>query len=248
MSLDNNVKVMDVINSVDKLDSNFIPANTTFHIEADGSGDFATLQEAITYLQGKYSNGQINIHFGNGTFDVQSTVYINKNNFNIPIIMIRGNGADKTTLNFLYDHEWRFGIEIYKQDTHFMNLHLTTANGRANHHRALYISCGGNMMVENVTADNFYDVVITSRGASATLVGTINVSNCNNLVNAYAGGMANSFDDTNIIANNVYEVFLATLGGFISISTSNYSGTSVTKKSNVSIGTINSNGYVFLNF
>lgn len=77
---------------------NFIPSHTTYTVEADGSGDFATIHDAIDFLQDKWSNGTVYIHLGTGTFNISSTVDINFINMSLGL-EIYGNGKDNTIIN-----------------------------------------------------------------------------------------------------------------------------------------------------
>ena len=80
--------------------SRFIPPYTTYHIEADGSGDFETLRDAVEFLgDGKWSSGTVNIELGEGNFDLFGTLNWGSSTTNIPNIHIFGQGMNATTIN-----------------------------------------------------------------------------------------------------------------------------------------------------
>ena len=79
------------------INKNFIPSETVFNIEADGSGDFATIHDCIQYLQGKHCSGGVTIQLGEGTFVTTET--INTAISGIAGIRLIGAGTDKSVIS-----------------------------------------------------------------------------------------------------------------------------------------------------
>ena len=101
MNLDNDVTLLNIANSVADTSGNFIPKGTVFTLNADGSGDFATILEAVNYLKGKYSNGAITFQLGAGNFAFSSTLIFDGDEFNIPHVIFNGSGTNVTTIKLM---------------------------------------------------------------------------------------------------------------------------------------------------
>lgn len=71
----------------------FIPPNTTITVDANGGGDYTTLQEAFAFLSGKWSSGEVTISIKNGTYTATSgatSISFNATTASIPKIIISG--------------------------------------------------------------------------------------------------------------------------------------------------------------
>ena len=74
-------------------DENYIPSGTTINVELDGTGDFTNLSDACEYIQGKYSDGDVVIKLGEGTFILDSQLLIETTKFNFAQLRIEGEGT-----------------------------------------------------------------------------------------------------------------------------------------------------------
>lgn len=77
---------------------NFLPTGTIITVETDGSGDFTTLADAVNYLIGKWSNGNVTVQIGTGTFVLNAPLEILLDSFDIPRLNINGSGVNNTII------------------------------------------------------------------------------------------------------------------------------------------------------
>lgn len=78
--------------------SNFIPRDTIFTVKANGTGNFTTIQSALDFLEGKWSNGEVTISIDADTFTITTLLVLNQK-FNIPCLLIKGVSKDTTIIN-----------------------------------------------------------------------------------------------------------------------------------------------------
>ena len=76
-------------------DASFIPLGTIFTVKADGTGDFTSLNDAINYLDGKWSNGIVTINLDEGTHTLTDNISLTRS-INIPKITISGHSGGGT--------------------------------------------------------------------------------------------------------------------------------------------------------
>ena len=221
------------------MDKNFIPGDTTFKINADGSGDFATLTEACNYLKGKYSNGTVFIELGEGTFDVPSRINLDGETFNIPIITIIGQGTNKTIINA------QNGVisSINNATVRVYNLYINSVN-KFN---------GGGVYAENATMHltnisiNNYSVGIYAGWNSKILChDNLTISNATNAMNAENDGFIQCCVIQPVIFNNIssYCIHVAR-GSRISMIACTYQYNNAPSKCNVSRNVWSTDGYVW---
>ena len=80
-------------------DDNYLAPDTTLTVKTDGTGDFTSLNDAISYLTGKWSTGTVNINIAAGTYTTTSRIDIAGTSFNIPRLIISGASADTTIIS-----------------------------------------------------------------------------------------------------------------------------------------------------
>lgn len=80
--------------------ANYLPDGTIITVASSG-GDYTKLSEAIAFLKGKWSDGQVTISISNDTYTESAKVTINTSVFNIPFLYITGADRENTVLNFL---------------------------------------------------------------------------------------------------------------------------------------------------
>lgn len=77
------------------VDDKFLPDGTVITVGASGA-DFTSLQEALDYLEGKISNGNVTIHINAGTYTENSIIYLK--DCNISQLTIEGEGITESII------------------------------------------------------------------------------------------------------------------------------------------------------
>ena len=207
MSLENRVTLNNITESVSNLDSNFIPNGTTFHIEEDGSGDFNTLEEAIAYLQGKYSDGIVNIKYGEGTFDINNRIIINLGAFNIPKLYISGVSKDKTFVNVNCKVDFGAFIEVHCSGIVVSDISFKQKDGdRTTQYRGIVAWGGGSVRIGDCYFEGF-TCTGAFVGSTAIFTGTVQFKNCNSAIMSSGNSIVSTEWNTSIEANNVAILF-----------------------------------------
>ena len=231
--------------------SGFIQRNTNITVKTDGSGNFTNLQDAVNYLNGKWSNGIVIISLDAGTFSSDKAVVIYPQNFNIPELRIVGAGVNSTTLK-------RTG---------------TTHSGGANYIGVVNIQAGYSTEISfnNITFEQESGTLTTDyRGIVVDNPGCINVNNCNfkkcnGGVNAYSGtnvfvqgtlnfegcqaglsiaGRMGTGWGVNLNFTGCTTGLTVVGGGIMQLNHAVCSFTSTTNKTNVTKNTVNANGMI----
>lgn len=252
--LNNEVTILNIANKTSeistKLDNNFIPKETIFHIETDGSGDFDTLEEALSFLIGKYSNGRVTIEFGEGTFNVSYGILVDGRNFNISELVIQGQGRDKTTLycneeNPSHDVAFRFiNTTLYIQDLSYVK-----ENPNNDWHGGFTISFGSSAVFQNVSISGCWDTIAAELTGTVSIRQTIDINRGGNCILA-KGARVDIAMNSVLNFNNVPGscCFFVISGGIIGMNrtdgiTINFNNSS--NKSNVTPNTMTANGIIF---
>lgn len=182
--LTSNVQPLDVINQGNEIVdsstlSNFLPAGTIITVETDGSGDFTELSDAVNYLTGKYSNGEVKIELGEGTFNESQWIKMNGTDFNIPYISIIGKGTSNTIIEWdysettstifstfsvshLYLSEISFKNKVYSESVNYWGFQAWKQS---------------NVEIHNCNFENLSNSITSNTGSNVSLSGTINIKN-----------------------------------------------------------------------
>ena len=225
--------------------ANYIPDGTVYNIKADGTGDFNTLNEAIEFLTGKWSTSNVKIKFGTGTFTHTESVSIRGGNFfSIPLLMVEGEGADSTILEFTHN-TYDPAIKVLNTTAFDMRkLTVKRAGGDTSTDlRGILSAENAEVLLHNITTDGCNYAINAQQNATISLVSNITVKNCNLGIGAEGGivggtwGVATTF-------NNVTTAFYVYGGGIIKVPFPTYTGTNVTNKSSQTLGTANASGWI----
>lgn len=221
----------------------FIQDGTIYTIEADGSGDFATIYDAIDFLANKISNGVVTFQFGNGTFSLDSAISIGVSNFfNIPLLKIQGKGAGNTILNITMADGTQT-INVRNTDIEFANFtYQCTSGDKTTNYKGIRADSGGRVRVSSCTFNGINKAVSTFGSGILTLA-KLNISNCKTAVNADGGTVLCSYQTT-ININNVTTGFDVSTGGQIHLSSPSITYTSVTNKTSQTVGSAVDKGWI----
>ena len=162
-----------------KLD-NYIPRNTVINVKLDGTGDFTTLESAISYLTGKWSNGAVAIQLGAGTFTGSSAIIIDTFNFNFTRLVIYGQGVTNTTIVRNSIQDWSGAITVTSVGTPVIIKELSIEVGtNSPNARVLQANQGAKVEAANCSLSNGRAGIMGYDRGNITCSGTtIYISNC----------------------------------------------------------------------
>lgn len=226
-------------------DANFLPDGYTITLKADGTGDFATIQDAINFLNGKWSNGTVSIELAAGTYNITSHLLIGNTNGTLPnniaCLRITGADVDSTIINCTNSNEYTC-IEMQngytfirqltiKNATKTLNNALLTFRGQASGQVSTVKLQNGEFGIQaystfgaarlyNCTIDNTTYAIYAGEGARINLANSVQtISNCVTALRVWSGGQIN-----------------------IGYATKNF--TNVTNETNQTIGIITTDGMI----
>lgn len=225
---------------------NYLPHGTVINVKTDGTGDFTNLNDALEYLKGKFSNGQITIQFGEGTFTHSANTTINGSNMNFTALIIKGMGANETTLEYTTTAVTACitvaeGVTVFLQD---LTIKRPTGTSSTDYRGVNVIE---NSMLRvlrlNIEGCN-YALNIGGLG-KIYLVGTINISDSNIAIITEGGGTITSAWSPTINFKNCNKAVHVNNGGKVNISNSaTITFTNVTTKTNQAVGTATNMGWI----
>lgn len=222
--------------------SGYLPDGTTITVKTDGTGDFTSLADAISYLTNKWSDGSVTISIGAGTYSVSSAVNINGNKFNIPYLNISGNAVSDTIFNF--SNSSSTGLIQASNINGCITLQKITINGAgssvAGSRGINVISTHGAVYIQNVNVSNVNAGICIATLGRAWVSGCT-ISNCAS--GMWCGNASIAFCMNDTFSNcsggmSLYkgaQIFLEGTGTFTNVTTP-YSQT---------INTLTSNGIIY---
>lgn len=220
---------------------NFIPDGTVINVKLDGSGDYASLVDAVDYLEDKWSNGQVTIKLGEGTFDISNN---SLSVGNIEKLQIEGISQQNTIVSCSGT-----GIAFNSENaviSHliFKNLSIQNTNNKSGTGiRAALQTC---LTVDNVTLESFETAINVDMGVYCHIASSITVKNCAVGLICRRTGRISSNGGSVITFNNLTTAWKVETGGIIAPATSvaNITYTSVTNKCSQTVGQFNANGAI----
>ena len=227
--------------------ASYIPADTTYTVKTDGTGDFTKLSDAVNFLNNKWSPYPVTISMGAGTFVENDKVeIIDTYHSGIPNIIIEGAGVDSTILqntstkNALIFRNLRTSNIIVRN--------LTVENTNATPPTIVLYAAGSRVLrVANVKLKNAqYGLFAGVANSEIAIEGNLTIENCgvggfevqNNSI-LTAGSTSTISFNTMPQAIHVYRqskvIFMASTLSF----------TSVTTKASIPINTQTADGYIY---
>ena len=232
----------------------YIPAETDFRIKADGTGNFPTINDAIDYLYNKWSNGVIYITLEAGTHYISRNSTIQNLWCNLPHILIRGESESSTFLVGSSDFDagsgdWFFFNFWAKTNIVFSNLTFKKGNN-SNVTGCIVVGVGCNISIFSCTFEDFSGALVCQYGGKVTILDSFTVKNFSGwAINSMGGGYITSnwgtaFTFTNPTSKGT--AFGVMDGGQIHITEggSTFTYTKVANKTNKTVGTANSQGWI----
>ena len=229
---------------IDINQNHFLPAGSILTIEADGSGQFTKLSEAINYLTGKLSNGTVTIQLGEGTFEETESITIDGNKFNISNLEIKGNSSTGTIVSFSN----RTVVNLYVINNAFVSIFDMQFSANAsswcieqNQQSTLFME---NCLISNVSGRGI-QVISGSRLCISTKITLIGASPKGAIGIACSGGGKATFKgQSNISMSNFTTGLAVGSGGLIALNYCTKTFSNVTNTTSQGIGTANANGLI----
>lgn len=215
----------------------FLPAGTTITVEADGSGDFETIADAVNFLTGKWSNGAVTIELGTGTFNISNPIIINTDTMNIKRVNIIGKGTSNTIINTSVSGDWPLSARAFSGYTYFSDFKVTGSG--ASHYGIHALS--SNVKIDACLFENLEIAVLSER---LSLTDTNNLSFKNITAQALRASDADIEVRGTQTFNTVGTCFHVLRGGIIRGRAFTGSYTSVTNKTNQTVGSATSTGWI----
>ena len=213
-------------------DANYLPNDTVIEVASSG-GDFTTLADAISFLNGKWSNGAVYINIQAGTYSMPHLLI--KPVFNFGKFIIRGEGIDETILSSTANNE-----AILFNETNCTMYDLTIkANNADSCIRADDMS---SLNIKNIKCD----VKSSGIGIVSSNNSRMNINNCT-LINGKFGAVASGGMVTLLGTFTVSDFTTAVMvnqGGYFQIRQVTKVFTNVTNQTSQTLGVANSNGFI----
>lgn len=221
---------------------NFLPADTTIEVKLDGTGDFTTFGDAITYLKGKWSNGTVNISIGEGTFTEAGTLDIHLRQFNIPFLQITGASRDTTTLSRTGVGTYSAAIRVFDGSSSLSFKNLTIQSDNSTNGYCLTALEGASIIAEGVNVKGGYGGYYCYSNGTIESRGSIYSTGCACPVYAH-DGIFNA-RNTTLAFSNASTAFTVVEAGIIKLSNCTKSFTSVSRFASVTPNQITASGYI----
>ena len=226
--------------------SNYIPANTTYTVKTDGTGDFSKLSEAIAFLQNKWSPFLITISIGAGTFVENDLISIKDTlHSGITTLVIEGAGVDSTIIQ---NTSTKIAFEVRDMiNSNILIKNLTIENTNETTPVAvLYNASSKRLRVNNIKLIKGQSgFLIGGSLPEATLEGTLTIQNCTSKgIDVQNGGIFRGGSQDISFSNIPLGIGVARQSKII-LNSPNWVWTSVTTKANISINTYTADGYIY---
>lgn len=224
-----------------------LASGTTLTVKTDGSGDFTTIQDAISYLNGKWCEGVVTIQLGNGTFTFDSN--LNFNFIAIKRLNLTGSSLGETILSdtrtTLSSNQYSIRVNMPYFSISKLSLQGSASSYAKESIGILVESEASLATISNVSIDHF-SIGIQSTASKVQISNTINISDC-----GYTGfrcrgaGVLCSNWAPAITLNTIGSYgFAVDYGGIISLTNPNITYTSVSTHTSQTVGTATNDGWI----
>lgn len=226
--------------------SNFLSTGTTITVREDGQGDFTDIQSAFNYLEGKWSNGIINISILQGYYDCMNPLVLRPYRFNIPHLNIIGDTNNKTLIRHVGNTAGKAIVNIqsghptYIKFSNFRFDHFY--GGRYVDYRGIVIENPGTVHVENCDFQRCYGGINGYGGTNAYISGTLNFTECN--AGIVIGGRMGTAYGVKLNFSQCIRGLEVVAGGLIQLNYAITSWNEVNNKTNVTINTVDARGMI----
>lgn len=233
-----------ITNYVQPALDNFLPNNTVINVKTDGTGDFTKLSDAITYLNSKWSSGQVTIQLGEGTFIESSNISIDASKFSK--LTIKGVSRTSTTIkdsrvsltNNQYLLSVTGGVVLIN------NLKVLSVVENLNGYESLAILAQESSVsceVRNIAVDGFETCLYSAH--YLTLRENIDISNATQGIRS-RNGLINSTWNPKINLTNVDTGIAVRYGGSVHLSNPTFTMSNVTHQYAQALNSVTGDGWI----
>ena len=223
--------------------SNFIPSNVAINVRSDGTGDFTTIADALTYLEGKWSNGGITLSV-KGTFNISSGIVIDTKTFAFPSLAFTGDTVNNTIINYSGTGT---AIKV-RGSSIIVRLTNFTLNHTGTSPVGVAFQDFTNGYIDNATlnfTNTAIDGITSSRTTLTELGDYINITNATSAIHADQGGKLFAGVMTHSSITNCSTCWQVSNGAILSgVGSTTPTYTNVTNKFSQTVGTATTNGWI----
>ena len=245
-TLTKNIQPLDVVGKTNEIvtyptNDGFLPSGTIITVKTDGTGNFTDLQSAVSFLNGKWSNGSVTIKIGEGTFNISKQINVVGTAFNIPQLKIEGSGMNKTILSTT-DRAIVF-LSCYNK-VQFCNCKISAPTKSSS--SGFYVDHSVNVYFNNIAIDNFYMGIYLGWLAKSSLNNALTITNCD--IGIYLENHADLMviAGSDITMSNVGTGYKLIRMSYVTSINATHTFTNVTSKSNITKNTFVTNGVLFV--
>jgi len=124
------------------------PAGSEYRVRADGSGDFCTVQGALSYVSSLHKDSAVTISVGEGTY--QELLFLrNRNN-----VTIKGISREKTRIAYPNNDSYETGSGASLSSRPALGKAIGKSGGRS----VFLVEGCDNLILENLTIENTYSI------------------------------------------------------------------------------------------
>lgn len=227
-------------------DANFLPDGYTINLKADGTGDFATIQDAINSLNGKVCSGTVSIELEAGTYNISTPIIIGNVNgvlpYNIANIRVLGNTMSDTIINCTDTTTNTACLLVRNGFVLIENLTLKN-DTRTTTNQVLTVTNQGRAYLRTVKLQNGEFGLNAQRTSETVELYNCTIDNTSFAIYAGEGGRANIDNSILTITNAIYALRVWS-SGQINIGYAKKNFTNVTNETNQTIGNITADGMI----
>lgn len=228
---------LDIGGGGDKTAENFLPANTTISVKTDGTGDYTSLISALTYTENKWSDGQIIIELGSGTFNEgNNTIVYNPACYQN--ILIKGAGYQNTTVSSTSSG---ILVETSGITTNFMVRDIAFSNSSTGW--AFRITDNSHCIFRGTVAFSGGSGITAYRNGEILIFDTMNFTDVTEAISSTCGTITSGWGPA-INFSNVNKAYTVECGGIIRLYSPANTFTNVTTKVSQSVGTATTKGWI----
>lgn len=224
----------------------FLPHGTVIKVELDGSGDFTSIEDAISFLVGKWSNGTVSIQLGLGTFEVTKELAISSSSFNFSKLEIKGSDIDGSVVSYVPEAVKTSTAPFYAAytTTPLTFANFTIRSVRENNSRCIRTyGVEPRVLIRNMKLDTAVTGITASNGSSVSLE-NVSFYNCNQAIQCSAGAKISTSFESMLVFDNCNTGLSVTYGGIIALYGAKYTKTNVTTLANKTIGSVSTDGWI----
>lgn len=226
-------------------DASFIPLGTIFTVKADGTGDFTTLNDAIDYLDGKWSNGIVTINLDEGTHTLTKNISLTRS-INIPKITISGQSGGGTIVEVPATLTGAMVTFYWAIHFHFAYINFEKVAGGLTSN-GFDISRGTNVSLNSCSFENFDKCLVVTDTGSSVVYGAMSFTNFTTALSVEGGLVASrsntAFTFTNPTSSGT--AFSVSYGGQIHAGANNSMAyTKIATHASQTVGSANNNGWI----